>query len=41
VSSPHGWLLIKDRDAYSREVSELPGDDRSVVSGRTLEELTA
>jgi bifunctional non-homologous end joining protein LigD len=37
---PNGWLLIKDRDAHSREESGPPGDDRSVLSGRTLNELT-
>jgi bifunctional non-homologous end joining protein LigD len=31
------WLLIKDRDEHARDESGLPGDDRSVLSGRTLE----
>jgi bifunctional non-homologous end joining protein LigD len=36
---PRGWLLIKDRDAYSTETSGLPGDDRSVLTDRTLQDL--
>jgi len=33
------WLLIKDRDSFASEESGPPGDDRSVLSGRTLEDV--
>ena len=33
------WLLIKDRDAFAADQSGTPGDDRSVLSGRTLDDV--
>jgi bifunctional non-homologous end joining protein LigD len=33
------WLLIKDRDEYASKVSGPPGDDRSVLSGRSLDDV--
>lgn len=33
------WLLIKDRDEFAAAESGTPGDDRSVTSGRTLEDV--
>lgn len=34
-----GWLMIKDRDAHSTEEGGLPGDDTSVLTGRTVDEV--
>jgi bifunctional non-homologous end joining protein LigD len=33
------WLLFKDRDAFASDQSGTPGDDRSVLSGRTLDDV--
>jgi len=33
------WLLIKDRDEFATAESGTPGDDRSVLSGRTLDDV--
>ncbi len=33
------WLLIKDRDAFAADQSGTPGDDHSVLSGRTLDDV--
>ena len=38
-NSGKNWLLIKDRDEFASTESGLPGDDRSVLSGRTLEDV--
>lgn len=35
----NAWLLIKDRDEYATADSASPGDDRSVLSGLTLDDL--
>ncbi|HEX6011807.1 MAG TPA: DNA ligase D, partial [Geminicoccaceae bacterium] len=36
------WLLIKERDPFAREGGhELPEDDRSVLSGRSMAEIAA
>jgi bifunctional non-homologous end joining protein LigD len=36
---PKNWLLIKKADAYSAPEGKKPFDERSILSGRTLEEL--
>ncbi|MBW4050240.1 MAG: DNA ligase D, partial [Proteobacteria bacterium] len=35
------WLMIKHRDEFARAGGGLPEEDRSVASGRTLEEIAA
>ncbi|HEX3019309.1 MAG TPA: DNA ligase D [Chitinispirillaceae bacterium] len=35
---PNGWLLIKKQDIYATEVP-IPNDDKSVRSGRTMEQI--
>lgn len=35
------WLMIKHRDEFARTGDGLPEEDRSVASGRTLEEIAA
>ena len=37
------WLLIKHRDEYAREgkANKIPDEDRSVASGRTMEQIAA
>lgn len=35
------WLLIKERDEAAADGGTLPDDDRSVASGRTMEEIAA
>ncbi|HET9105606.1 MAG TPA: DNA ligase D [Steroidobacteraceae bacterium] len=35
------WLMIKHRDEFARTSEGLPQEDRSVASGRTLEEIAA
>ena len=39
ASSGNTWLMIKDRDEYAEESSGAPGHDRSVLSGRSLEQV--
>jgi bifunctional non-homologous end joining protein LigD len=36
-----GWLMIKHRDEFARAGASLLEEDRSVASGRTLEEIAA
>jgi bifunctional non-homologous end joining protein LigD len=41
-SNRNNWLLIKHRDGYEREGGDpITEDDRSVASGRTMEEIAA
>src|SRR5262249_11687891 len=41
-ASRNNWLLIKHRDGHEREDGELGSEkDRSVASGRTMEEIAA
>jgi len=40
-SSRNNWLLIKHRDGHEREDDVVTDQDRSVASGRTMEEIAA
>jgi len=37
----NNWLLIKHRDGQEREAGDITDEDRSVASGRTMEEIAA